>query len=75
VVMYVIYICVCVVFSAGMVTMFEYVVSFRTNYGDECDFANDYTYAIYIWRAFSFDEERIGPTYCMASYIHIASRS
>jgi hypothetical protein len=33
----------------------------RTNYGDECDFVIDYTYAIEIC--------------CMASHIHIASRS
>jgi hypothetical protein len=26
-------------------------------------------------KSFSFGEERIGPTCCMASYIHIASRS
>jgi hypothetical protein len=46
----------------------------RTNYGDECDSATDYTYAIYNWRAFSLGEECIGPSCCMASYIHIASR-
>jgi hypothetical protein len=38
-------------------------------------FTTDYTYAIYIWWAFSFGDERIGLTYCMVSYYHIASRS
>jgi hypothetical protein len=38
-----------VVFSAGMLTTFEKVISLRTDYGDECDFATDYMYVIYIW--------------------------
>jgi hypothetical protein len=38
--------------------------------------ATDYMYAIFILgKLFSFGEERIGPTYCIASDYHIASRS
>jgi hypothetical protein len=31
----------------------------------------DYTYTIYIWQRFSFDEECIGPTYVMIVHIHL----
>jgi hypothetical protein len=33
--------------------------------------ATDYVYAIYICQTFSFDEERIGPTYVMILHMHV----
>jgi hypothetical protein len=47
-----VYVYTSIVFSAGMLIMFEYVVSLRANHGDKCDFATNYTYAIYIGKLF-----------------------
>jgi hypothetical protein len=35
--------------SAGTLTTIAYDCLVRTDYGDECDFATDYTYVIYIF--------------------------
>jgi hypothetical protein len=52
VVMYVIY--MSVVFSVGTLTTFEYVVSLRIDYGDECDFATDLCMPSIFGKSFSF---------------------
>jgi hypothetical protein len=40
------------VFSVGTLTTIAYDCFVITDYGDESDFATDYTYAIYIWQTF-----------------------
>jgi hypothetical protein len=52
------------VFSVGTLTTLEQVVSFRTDYGDECDFATDLRTSSIFGKSFSFGEERIGPICC-----------
>jgi hypothetical protein len=51
------YIYIYIVFSACTLTTFEYAISLKTKYRDECDFATNYTYADYIWQIFSFGED------------------